>query len=222
MYLRGPNLIGTKKKLEKRDTMKPYQYFDCFLQMVLDPTAQLTGNVSDYLTHLQQVSEDLKNGRAWDGIRRWSQHILDMIDLGEITWSDQTRIYFERVKDVYTVQPNNNQARNGQVIPCRDYNAGECSRNGDHSYGDKNLVHCCSYCIRRRPEGAPPPRHKEMDCITKQVNARKNQNFHQNGFYQHQDAGFDPRVNAGNRRPPVSFNAPATNDVHSNTVPKNI
>ena len=94
--------------IEKRDKMSMAQYFDCYLKMLTDDKAILNGSVNDYLVHLQQVAEDARD-RPWSRVRAWSQHVLDKLESGDMTWQDNFKLFSSRNRMVYVSEEKHSE-----------------------------------------------------------------------------------------------------------------
>lgn len=154
------------------------------------------------IKHLGAVSINAMVG-PWPNVRRWSQHVWDLIERGKCKWSDYQLIQDERFRLSYMNLPHQAgassqasaagrqgpppQAPTGGAI-CRDLNSvSGCRHNGSHEDGNLRYVHVCAHCdsIGRR---SPHPYHRcraRFDNVGNQGHAsdssQDGRNWHQYG-----------------------------------------
>ena len=174
--------VGYQNKMKARTTMQEHTYTHCFLKMVADDSAILSGEPSDYLSHLERMYKELRAGTQWERVRDWSQHILDQIGDQKINWDDDRYMDIKMIE--YAFRPASRQIsvdKSSEKVPCRDFNQKRCSHSGDHQYGSKLLMHACSYCFNRLREGQNPPKHSRVSCIREATDKQRRVNFNNNG-----------------------------------------
>lgn len=151
MYREGVHTI--KQKLENRHSMTPMEYVDATMALLADTRAYDPLDYHDIMFHLRKVSRDSLE-RQWPAVRRWSQHIWDEVESGNMTWADRDLIQDERIRICLTaapqnasVQPSNYRSRNVQESLCRSFNSRQgCHHRESHMEGNTWSLHCCSYC----------------------------------------------------------------------------
>ena len=97
-----------------------------------------------------------------------SRIFLDAADHSRPAFQHSTRPAFQHSPTTGTrpkVQGKHNSGKSGSV--CKLYNKGTCMHDADHTNGNINYIHVCTYC---RINGKSHP-HPELACHKKQQNA---------------------------------------------------
>lgn len=137
------------------------EYISCTLALLRDTDAYKDSDLHVIIRHLGAVAIDAMV-RLWPNVRRWSQHIWDLVERGKCQWSDYQIIQDERFRISYMNLPNQatqsnsapSTARAGSTAPagssvaiCRDFNSiNGCQFNGSHEDGNTRYVHVCAHC----------------------------------------------------------------------------
>lgn len=212
MYLYREGVNTVKQKLECRYSMSAMEYVDATLALLADTRAYDPLDHQDIMCHLRKVSRDSLE-RPWPAVRRWSQHIWDEIESGNITWLDKDLIQDERIRICLTAPVSNTQGignatrnRNSQETLCRLFNSKQgCPHRESHIEGNFWAIHCCSYC----DSVGKMCNHSVRECERRITHARPfdnnqfnrrqhgyNSQFHNQGQNIHQQNGmFQPAYN---------------------------
>ena len=135
-----------------------------------------------YMYH--HFSRVLNNARTyeWPSVRHWSEEVCTRISEGKLTWRSTyeiDRMELQMAHDrrtvhasegrsasatgnTYDIDPNVLKARPGP--PCRAYQTGECTHQGDHVTNRQRSLHVCAYCVYYKCSLFP---HPEKECRAK-------------------------------------------------------
>ena len=143
--------------------------------------------------HLEHVNEDAIN-YEWADVRGWSEEMCALIAEGKLTWSDEYRLDILRIKlsqdrGITTAASTHSatghstgssgEGKDGDIFyplsaelraakpgpPCRHFNAGSCSHQGDHVTNDYRQLHVCAHCMSAKCLFWP---HSDKGCRTKE------------------------------------------------------
>ncbi len=93
--------------------------------------------------HLCKILEDIKDlPTQWESIRAYHSLVLTYIERGLMEWNDREAMNNLRHKYVYAIGLLRPKETPKDVKPCPEYNAGTCSKRGEHD----DYKHVCSHC----------------------------------------------------------------------------
>ena len=120
-----------------------------------DPTI-----VKEVLYHVSEVVEDTLE-RDWEGVKDWSNTVLDKISKGYSSWLEVDDIQRDRTKMSWA---RNLQDDPTMETPCPDYNRGKCDKKATHDGPVKNvkLTHVCAVCLAAKDENRTD--HQGRNC----------------------------------------------------------
>lgn len=161
MFIEREGIQTFRQKLELRAGLSMVEYISCNLALLQDTDAYADSDLHDMIKHLGAVAIDAMV-RPWPNVRRWSQHIWDLVEKGKCRWSDYQLIQDERIRLSYMNLPHqggpsshaSSHARsssspqvNVNSAICRDLNniAG-CKFNSSHEDGNVKHLHVCAHC----------------------------------------------------------------------------
>lgn len=224
MFIEREGVQTIRQKLDLRASLSMIEYISCTLSLLRDSDAYSHSDLHDIIRHLGAVAIDAMV-RPWPNVRRWSQHIWDLVERGKCRWSDYQIIQDERFRISYMNLPHQansatqgpaparstggNQGNSNGAI-CRDFNSvAGCRFNGTHEDGNAKFVHVCAHCdsIGRR---SSHPYHRcrlRMDAAGQyhsgndsQQDNRTWQNHGSSNHRRHQSGGHSRGQYNGNNR----------------------
>ena len=187
MYLEKfrPGLTNIEQKLALRENMGMWEYLRAFLHMIQDKNSVLCGSKEEYLTHYQDIMEDCSKGIIWEGVRAFSQALLDDLEAGNIAWSDKSMIqvmrwrhtnpperhddnskfnFSNRSRNPKRNKPQKSSLSQNEAI-CRKFNWDTCNEDDHHKTGRFTWLHFCNFCAEA--EGGGLYDHAEIRCKRK-------------------------------------------------------
>ena len=199
-----------KKKFDYRPNITSAEYISAFIGMLCDERVRNPRDVADQLDHLHDVTLDAMS-RNWPDVRRWSQHVFDMIETGKYQWSDTQKIQNARFRfsvSAHQVQTHNHNSQSHmsndtatREVVCQDFNARSCSHGAvrrHHTEGQVRFMHYCSYCLASA--NIKSDNHPLSDCKRKERHAAAHTSAAYTGppqptqpVYQHPNAQSRPR-----------------------------
>lgn len=162
MFIEREGVQTIRQKLDLRASLSMIEYISCTLALLRETDAYSANDLHDIIRHLGAVAIDAMV-RPWPSVRRWSQHIWDLIERGRCKWSDYQIIQDERFRLSYmnlphqtgSAAPTAGAARTGGAAQpvanssaiCRDFNSiNGCRFSGSHEEGNVKYVHVCAHC----------------------------------------------------------------------------
>ena len=150
MYIQRESCQTVKQKLEVRCELSQLEYTNALVKLVIDNRAYDPHDHPHIMRHLRDVTHDAME-RQWSAVRKWSQHIFDLVENGDIVWADYQEIQNERLRVAYTAERSGEATnRTGQApseFICREYNTrAGCRHRGDHTEGNIKVLHACAFC----------------------------------------------------------------------------
>lgn len=143
------------------------------------------------IRHIEAIAEDAIT-YTWSDVRAWSEEICSRIHDKKLSWGEETKIEYLRLKLSQVVRPRGSEVETdgqGQALsaeltaakpgpPCRQFNFGTCYSVDDHVQNGYRHLHICSYCIFSK---CTFNRHAEKDCMGKKLKNERRRNFSSQG-----------------------------------------
>lgn len=161
MFIEREGIQTTRQKLELRSSLSMVEYMSCSLALLQDKDAYSEGDLHDIIKHLGAVAIDAMV-QPWPNVRRWSQHIWDLVERGKCRWSDYQAIQDERFRISYmnlpqqggsgpqsgtSVRASSSTPVNVSTAICRDFNnISGCRYSASHEEGSVKYAHVCAHC----------------------------------------------------------------------------
>ena len=92
--------------------------------------------------HASQVAQDATTIQ-WPTVRAWSQSCLAHIEEGTIQWGEKGIIKDERMRLCWC----RGKSQPDTIIPCPEFNTGNCPEKNDHSGEGRTWAHQCGVCF---------------------------------------------------------------------------
>ena len=176
MYISREGIQTLKQKLDIRASLSMPEYVNASIALLMDKRAYHPGDADHVLAHIQDVTHDVLL-RPWEGIRRWSQHVWDEVEKGNITWDQHQIIHNQRVMMAITAnrQSAGPETRSRRECICRAFNSRPgCKHRTHHDDGQLRFMHLCSFCDS---DGRQCTGHNVVACESKLRGAQPRQGF---------------------------------------------
>ena len=179
MYLSREGCHTIKQKLEIRSNISMLEYVNASLALIMDHRAFRPEDREHILAHIQDVTHDAME-RPWGETHRWSQHVWDQVEKGNLKWNDHQLIQNQRFRMALS---NGNRGNVGgeakgnsrRECICRAFNTrAGCRHRAHHEEGQVRFMHLCAYCdsVGRQCTG-----HNIVDCDNKLRGSSSRQGF---------------------------------------------
>ena len=173
------------------------EYLWAFIQMIKSK-GQSDPDVPFMNMHLERIIEDTKK-YEWGSVRMWSEEICTRVADGRVAWSNTYEI--DRLQGELAHKTLLATAKTGAkegggyelseelrkakpAPPCKAYQHGSCTSDGDHVQNGYRHIHVCSHCFTNKCSFIP---HPFKECKSKSYFTHKKSA---------QESGFDnPQTN---------------------------
>ena len=195
MYIQREACQTEKHKLDVRTSLGALEYIHVSIRLVRDNRAYDPADYPHIMRHIQDLSHDAME-RAWPAVRRWSQFIWDMVEIGELVWSDYQAIQNERIRIAMTAPGGGNPATHQAQVTgsnkakeylCRDFKAKAGCRHRSHHMDDNvRVLHYCAFCDC---VGKACP-HSVFACNNKRTQPQFNRQQEMHNMFGNQQQGW--------------------------------